>query len=50
MPDEEEQTESKRPIDMTSEELLDYAIHPRVAERVRELARECDEPDEEESS
>lgn len=36
---DEEKEETKRPIDMTSEELLDYAIAPEIAERLREIAR-----------
>ena len=43
---DEEQTEKKRPIDMTSDELLDYSIHPKVAKRVKELAQECDDDSE----
>ena len=45
---DEEQTEQKHPIDMTSDELLDYSIHPEVAERVKELAKECDESEDSE--
>jgi len=51
MPDKEiqdEETEQKKhPIEMTSEELLDYTLAPEIAERLREIARgdepaECD--------
>lgn len=42
---DEEEKEQKRPIDMTSDELLDYSIHPAVAERVKEMARESDDLD-----
>ena len=47
MQDEEEETE-KHPIEMTSDELLDYSVHSKVAERVKELARECDESEDSE--
>lgn len=36
--------EDKRPIDMTSDELLDYVVAPEVAEKLRERVR--DEPPE----
>ena len=36
--------EEKQPIDMTSDELLDYAIAPEVAERVKRIAKPQDEP------
>ena len=35
---EDERTE-KHPIEMTSDELLDYVIAPEVAERLKEMAR-----------
>jgi hypothetical protein len=35
----------KQPIDMTSDELLDYAIAPEVAERVKRIAKPQDDPD-----
>ena len=38
-----EQPEPKRPIDMTSEELLDLVIAPKVSERLKELVRESDD-------
>ena len=43
MPDEERE-QKKQPIDMTTDELLDYAIAPELAERLRAIAR-GDEPD-----
>jgi len=43
MSKKKEQPEEKQPIEMTSEELLDYALAPEVAERVKELARESQE-------
>jgi hypothetical protein len=33
----------KQPIEMTSEELLDAVIAPKVAERLRELVQESDD-------
>ena len=45
MQDEEENEEPKHPIDMTSDELLDYAVHPDVAEKLKARVREeepCD--------
>jgi hypothetical protein len=36
---DDERQESKQPIDMTSDELLDYAIAPQVVERVRQIAK-----------
>jgi hypothetical protein len=35
----DEKQEKKQPIDMTTEELLDYTIAPEIAERLREIAR-----------
>ena len=35
----------KEPIDMTSDELLDYTIAPEVAERVKRIAKPQDEPE-----
>jgi len=44
MQENDEETEQKRPIDMTSDELLDYAIAPEVAERLRSRIQEdCDD-------
>lgn len=47
MQENEEQTEQKQPIDMTSDELLDYAIAPEVAERLKTRIQEerADESD-----
>jgi hypothetical protein len=45
---DEETDEQKQPIDMTSDELLDYAIAPEIAERLRAIAR-GDKPDEDDS-
>lgn len=36
---DEEKEEKKRPIDMTSDELLDYAIAPELAAKLREIAQ-----------
>ena len=44
MPKKKEQPEEKHPIDMTSEELLDCTIAPEVAERLKEMVREGEEP------
>ncbi len=35
--------EKKEPIDMTSDELLDYSVGPEVAERVRRIAKPPEE-------
>lgn len=43
MQDEEKTLQQKHPSEMTSDELLDYAIAPEVAERLKALVR----PDEE---
>lgn len=42
---ENERTEAKHPIEMTSEELLDYTIAPEVAERLKAMARAGNEPE-----
>ena len=48
MTDEEKETEEKKqPIEMTSEELLDYSLAPELAEKLREVARGA-EPKEDE--
>lgn len=39
MREKKEQTE-KQPIEMTSDELLDYTIAPEVAERLRAMTRD----------
>jgi hypothetical protein len=44
---DEEETEKKHPSEMTSDELLDYAIAPEVAEELKKLARPEEEPDSE---
>ena len=40
MQDEEEKIETKSPIEMTSDELLDYVVAPEVAEKLRERLQE----------
>jgi hypothetical protein len=45
MPKKKEQPEEKHPIEMTTEELLDCTIAPEVAERLREIVRESEEPE-----
>jgi hypothetical protein len=46
MQENDEETEQKQPIDMTSDELLDYAIAPEVAERLRlRIQEDCDPED-----
>jgi hypothetical protein len=44
----DEKEEKKHPIDMTSDELLDYTLAPELAERLREIAR-GEKPDEKDS-
>lgn len=43
MQENDDKETQKHPIDMTSDELLDYAIAPEVAEQVKRLARPQDE-------
>ena len=48
MQEETDRPEEKHPRDMTSDELLDYAIAPEVAKRLKERVRDeppddCDE-------
>ena len=43
MQDDEQNEEPKHPIDMTSDELLDYAIAPEVAEHLKARVREDDD-------
>jgi hypothetical protein len=45
---DEEKDEKKHPIDMTSDELLDYTLAPEIAERLRRIVRD-EKPDEKES-
>jgi hypothetical protein len=45
---DEEKDEKKHPIEMTSDELLDYALAPELAERLRMIVRD-EKPDEKES-
>lgn len=40
---EKDDKEPKHPTEMTSDELLDYVLDPKVSERVKRLAK--DEPD-----
>ena len=48
MTDEEKETEEKKhPIEMTSDELLDYSLAPELAEKLREVAR-GEKPEEDE--
>ncbi len=43
---ENEDTETKKhPIEMTSDELLDYVVAPEVAERLKERVREGEDCD-----
>ena len=43
---DDKRQEQKHPSEMTSDELLDYAIAPEVAEQVKRLAKpEADEPE-----
>ena len=47
MQENEDKEKQKHPIEMTSDELLDYVIHPEVAEQLK--ARVCDEAPEPEA-
>ena len=40
MQENDDERNEKQPIDMTSEELLDYAIAPEVAERLKALCQD----------
>jgi len=44
---EKKEPEKKHPIDMTSDELLDYTLAPELAEKLREVTRGA-EPEEDE--
>ena len=45
---EDEELEMKQPIEMTSDELLDYVMHPEVAQKLKARTREQEpcEPEE----
>ena len=47
MQEDEAEEKQKHPIEMTSEELLDYVVHPDVAERLKERVRDEEESDSE---
>ena len=49
MQENEDKETKKHPIEMTSDELLDYAIAPEVAEELKKLARPEEEPCDSES-
>jgi hypothetical protein len=40
--------QKKEPIEMTTDEALDYVFHPEIAERLRREAGKHDPPDEDE--
>jgi len=42
------QDEKKEPIEMTTDEALDYVFHPEIAEHLRREAGKYDLPDEDE--
>ncbi len=42
-----DENDEKEPSEMTSDELLDYGLEPRVARKVRELAHIDDDEDDE---
>ena len=48
MQDENDERSEKHPSEMTSDELLDYAVAPEVAEELKRRVRE-EEPDDSES-
>jgi hypothetical protein len=39
MPENEKKEEKKQPIEMTGDELLDYALAPELAAKLREIAQ-----------
>ena len=43
----QEEREQKEPIEMTTDEALDYVFHDKIADRLRREAGKFDEPDEE---
>ena len=43
----QEEREQKEPIEMTTDEALDYVFHPEIAEHLRREAGKYDEPEEE---
>jgi len=40
---DDERPQQKQPIDMTSDELLDYSLAPELAEKVKRIAKPHDE-------
>jgi hypothetical protein len=49
MQENDDREKQKHPIEMTSDELLDYVIAPEVAEHLKRLVREGDESEDPES-
>ena len=43
----QEEREQKEPIDMTTDEALDYVFHPEIADRLRREAGKHEEPEDE---
>jgi hypothetical protein len=41
---DDERPQQKQPIDMTSDELLDYSLAPELAEQVKRLVKPQDDP------
>jgi hypothetical protein len=42
-----DERKQKEPIEMTTDEALDYVFHPEIAERLRREAGKRDEPEDE---
>jgi hypothetical protein len=45
----DEENNEKQPIEMTTDEAMDYVFGPEIAEELKRQARKCDEPEEPES-
>jgi hypothetical protein len=43
----QEEKQQKEPIEMTTDEALDYVFHPKIAEHLRREAGKYDPPEEE---
>ena len=47
MQENKDEEKQKHPIEMTSDELLDYVVHPDVAEELKRRVQDEEEPDSE---
>ena len=49
MQQNDDEREEKQPVDMTTDEAIDYVFAPEIAERLRREAGKCEPPEEPES-